>query len=62
MTVRYRVFESSTKSWDDLCAGASEFAANVGRENLINISLAAAGGTEAFGFGGRGVIIVWYWE
>jgi hypothetical protein len=62
MTVRHRIFESSTKSWDDLCQEATAFASEVGRERLINISLAASGGTEVFGHGGKGLIVVWYWE
>jgi hypothetical protein len=44
-----------------LCAEASAFASEVGRENLINISVAASGGTDVLGLGGTGVIIVWYW-
>lgn len=62
MSVQHRIFTSSSKSWEDLCAEASAFASGVGRERLINISVAASGGTEVFGFGGSGVIIVWYWE
>ena len=62
MTVHHRIFESARKSWEDLCREASEFASSVGRENLINISLGASGGNETFGFGGKGVIVVWYWE
>jgi hypothetical protein len=62
MTVQHRVFESSSKSWERLCAAASAFASEVGRERLINISVAASGGTDVFGLGGSGVIVVWYWE
>jgi hypothetical protein len=62
MTVRHRVFESSTRSWDELCEEATAFASQVGRENLINISVAASGGSNVFGTGGNGVIVVWYWE
>lgn len=62
MIVRHRIFESSTKSWEDLCTEATEFATSVGRERLINISLGAGGGTEILGLGGRGLIVVWYWE
>jgi hypothetical protein len=61
MTVRHRIFDSTTKSWEDLCADATAFATGVGRANLINISLAASGGTDFWGHGGRGVIVVWYW-
>ena len=62
MSVRHRIFESSTKPWEDLCSEATTFATSVGKERLINISLAASGGTEVFGHGGRGLIVVWYWE
>jgi hypothetical protein len=56
------VFASSSKSWESLCDEASEFASEIGRERLINISVAASGGTDVFGLGGTGVIVVWYWE
>ena len=59
MTVQSRQFASSSKSWEALCAEASAFATEVGRERLINISVAASGGTDMFGLGGTGVIVVW---
>jgi hypothetical protein len=62
MKVLHQIFQSATKSWEDLCDEAAEFATEVGRERLINMSVAASGGTEGFGFAGRGVIVVWYWE
>jgi len=62
MRVQYRIFESATRSWEDLCDEAAEFASGVGRDKLINLSVAASGGTEGFGLAGRGVIVVWYWE
>ena len=62
MSVQSRQFASSSKSWEALCAEAAAFATEVGRERLINISVAASGGNEVFGFGGSGVIVVWYWE
>lgn len=62
MTARHRIFESRTRSWEELCEDATTFATEVGREKLINISVAASGGTEMFGHGGRGLIVVWYWE
>lgn len=62
MPVSHRIFESSTKSWKDLCVEATTFASTLGRENLINISVAASGGTDVFGVGGAGLIVVWYWE
>ena len=54
MNARHRVFESTFKSWDDLCEEAGQFASEVGREKLINISVAYSHST--------GVIVVWYWE
>jgi hypothetical protein len=62
MTVQSRVFSSSGKSWEALCADAAAFASEVGREKLISISVAASGGTDVFGLGGTGVVIVWYWD
>ena len=62
MSVQSRQFTSSSKSWQELCVEASAFATEVGRERLINISVAASGGTDVFGIGGTGVIVVWYWE
>lgn len=61
MTARHRMFHSNTRPWEALCAEAEAFASEIGREKLINISVAATGGTK-FGFGGDGVVIVWYWE
>ncbi len=62
MTVQFRIFESSSKSWTTLVSEASDFATEVGKERLINISVAASGGTDMLGVGGTGVIVVWYWE
>jgi hypothetical protein len=62
MTVQSRQFTSSSKSWEELCTEASAFATQVGRDRLINISVAASGGTDVFGIGGTGVIVVWFWE
>lgn len=62
MTVQSRQFASASKSWEELRADAAAFAAEIGRERLINISVAASGGTDVFGFGGTGIIVVWYWE
>ncbi|HET9220586.1 MAG TPA: hypothetical protein VFR18_26645 [Terriglobia bacterium] len=56
MQVRYRLFKSVMKSWEDLCADAAAFASTIGRERLINISVSQAD------TGGQGVIFVWYWE
>jgi hypothetical protein len=62
MSVQSRLFQSSSKSWEALCAEACAFASEVGKERLINISVAASGGTDFFGVGGTGVVVVWYWE
>ena len=56
MRVQYRLFKSSTKSWETLCGEAAEFATVLGRERLITISVSQAD------TGGQGVIFVWYWE
>jgi hypothetical protein len=56
MQVRYRLFKSVMKSWEDLSADAAAFASMIGRERLINISVSQAD------TGGQGVIFVWYWE
>ena len=62
MTVCCRKFLSSTKSWDSLVEEAAAFATLKGRDRLINISVSAAGGSDAFGLGAQGAIFVWYWE
>jgi hypothetical protein len=51
--VQFEVFKSSTKSWKVLAEEASQYASNIGRERLINITVSADGG--------QGVIMVWYW-
>jgi hypothetical protein len=62
VTAKHRIFESSRKSWEDLCDEATAFASEIGRERLINISVAASGGTNLSGMAGKGVIVVWYWD
>ena len=62
MTAKHRLFESKTESWDELCNDATAFATEIGRDRLINISVAASGGANFTGRGGNGVIVVWYWE
>jgi len=54
MQVRFQLFKSSLKSWQDLCADAAAFASQIGRDRLINLSLSEDHN--------EGVIIVWYWE
>jgi hypothetical protein len=62
LEVRCQTFTSSTKPWNELIQEAAEFATAKGRDRLINISVAAAGGADLIGFGSRGIIFVWYWE
>ncbi len=62
MTAKHRLFESATESWEELCTEATAFATEIGRDRLINISVAASGGNNFSGRGGNGVIVVWYWE
>jgi hypothetical protein len=54
MSVRFKIFKSSTKSWATLCEEAAAFASEYGRDRLINMSVSEDHG--------KGVIVVWYWE
>ena len=54
MQVKFQLFKSSFKSWDDLCTQAAAFASEVGKERLINVSVSEDQN--------EGVIVVWYWE
>jgi hypothetical protein len=62
LTARHRIFESGPKSWAALCTEATQLATELGKQKLINISLVASGGADVSDDGGRGVIVVWYWE
>jgi hypothetical protein len=62
MKLKSRIFESAAKSWDEMCEEVSEFASTVGKDRLVNVSVASAGGLDLGGVGSRGTIIVWYWE
>ncbi|HZI51489.1 MAG TPA: hypothetical protein VFE29_06675 [Terriglobia bacterium] len=62
MTLKAKVFESSMKSWESLCAEVSEFATGIGPDRLVNVSMSASGGGEWALVGSLGTIIVWYWE
>ncbi len=53
MKVRYQVFKSQYRSWDDLFKEASDFASKIGPERLINISHACDHH--------MGTVTVWYW-
>ena len=57
MIVKCQTFVSGIKSWDKLATEAAEYATQVGKERLINISVVATGG-----LGTEGFIFVWYWE
>ena len=57
MRVKYKVFQSHTRSWESLLDEAAAFATSVGRERLIGISHSEGGRDWA----ANGVITVWYW-
>lgn len=52
--LKFKVFQSGYESWDSLFSQACEFANNVGRENVLNISHSC--------HNSDGVVTVWYWE
>jgi hypothetical protein len=54
LQVRFKVFKSTMKSWDDLCGEAAAFASEKGKDRLITISVSEDHN--------EGVIVVWYWE
>jgi hypothetical protein len=54
MQVKFQLFKSFMKSWEDLCSEAAAFASEKGRERLINLSVSEDQN--------EGVIVVWYWE
>ena len=58
MTVEFKHFASSTRSWGALFAEAAAFASEVGPDRLISISH-SHGGTDYLG---PGVVTVWYWS
>jgi hypothetical protein len=58
MRVQYKVFESSTASWESLFDDVANFASAIGPKRLIGISHSEGGQ----GWMGKGVITVWYWE
>jgi hypothetical protein len=51
--VLFRYFRGSFASWDELFSQAADFAAEIGRERLINISHSCDNSD--------GVVTVWYW-
>ena len=54
MEVKFQIFKSWTKSWDDLCAEAAAFASTKPRDRIITISVSEDQN--------EGVVIVWFWE
>ena len=62
MKLQAEIFESVMKSWEEMCSEVSEFASTIGKDRLVSISVAAAGGTDIGGRGANGIIIVWYWQ
>lgn len=55
MEVKSKRFEGILKNWDKLSKDATDFATEIGRERLINISESVSD------FSHRG-ITVWYWS
>ena len=54
MRVRFRVFRSAFKSWEDLLQEVADFATSLGPDSLISISHSEDRN--------EGVVTVWYWE
>jgi len=53
MRIKYKFFRGLLAGWDELFMQAAEFAEEVGKERLINVSHANSGGD--------GTVTVWYW-
>jgi hypothetical protein len=60
--LKAKIFESSSKSWEQMSEEVSEFVATIRADRLQTISTAAAGGVDLGGAGAKGTIIVWYWD
>jgi hypothetical protein len=60
--LKAKIFESSSKSWEQMSEEVSEFVETIRADRLQTISMAAAGGADWGGAGAKGTIIVWYWE
>jgi hypothetical protein len=58
MRVKYKVFQSSTASWESLFDEVAQFASEVGPKRLIGISH-SEGREDWYA---NGVVTVWYWE
>lgn len=52
--VKFRIFKSSIRTWDDLFSEAAAFAESFGPERLINISHSCDHSTAT--------VTVWYWK
>lgn len=52
--LRFKIFKSSTQSWDAMFADAAEFANSVGSERVLNITTSCDHNA--------GVVTVWYWS
>jgi hypothetical protein len=53
MQVRFQIFRSTTRPWEQLFGDAAKFATAIGLERLIGISHSHEGTI--------GVVTVWYW-
>ena len=62
MKLNAKIFESMSKSWEEMCEEVSQFASTIKADRLFNISVTAAGGADVGGRGALGTIIVWYWD
>ena len=62
MRLKAKIFESTSKSWEEMCEEVSQFASTINADRLFNISVTAAGGADFGGKGARGTIILWYWD
>jgi hypothetical protein len=62
MRATFKHFASTSESWESMFEDAANFASEVGPDRLIGISHSHGGGNEAWGYGGSGVVTVWYWE
>ena len=54
MQVEYKTFRGILAGWEKLFQQAAEFATQIGKERLINISHSENHG--------KGVVTVWYWS